>query len=112
MRIWPPVRMLDRSPIIGLVISIELRGHGVENPQKRESTVEPLRGSKPPAISGCGLRPVNIGSVKPFKGFTWFIPSLGHVTRWQSRDSADARALRSTDLYTTQQPPQQTRSLA
>src|ERR1700730_3200337 len=33
--------------------------------------VEPLRGSTPPAITGCGLRPANIvGSVKPFKGFT------------------------------------------
>ena len=39
--------------------------------------MEPLRGSTPPAINGCGLRPVKIvGSVKPFKGFTWFIPRL------------------------------------
>jgi hypothetical protein len=31
--------MLDRSLIItGLVFSIELQEHGVENPQKREST--------------------------------------------------------------------------
>src|SRR5229473_3251362 len=30
--------------------------------------VEPLRGSTPPAITGCGLRPLDIvGSVKPFK---------------------------------------------
>src|SRR6266849_3405895 len=30
--------------------------------------VEPLRGSTPPAINGCGLRPVNIvGSVRPAK---------------------------------------------
>src|SRR5713101_6749946 len=63
-------------------------------PLEKRKHVEPLRGSTPPAISGCGLRPVNIGSVKPFKGFTWLIPSLGHVTRWRSPDSADARVPR------------------
>src|SRR5712692_2992929 len=47
-------------------------------PREKRRHVEPLRGSTPPAIKRCGLRPVNIvGSVKPFKGFTWFIPSLG-----------------------------------
>src|SRR5713101_6621890 len=45
---------------------------------RKEKVHGTSRGSTPPAITGCGLRPLDIvGSVKPFKGFTWFILSFG-----------------------------------
>jgi hypothetical protein len=48
-------------------------------PREGINHVEPLRGSTPPAINGCGLRPVNIvGSAEPLKGFMW---SIGRALR-------------------------------
>src|SRR6266851_9846229 len=55
----------------GVEVRGDRRGAQVIAASKKESHVEPLRGSTPPAIKRCGLRPLNTrGRCKTYKGFT------------------------------------------